>query len=134
MCGSAVSGCTFRSDTRGEPSYGPAPARPTHAFENRAVSLESSPKPSADIGRSQPCVLKDLRKTCPTYYDEHLPESVVEMLRHAIVGTTYRHHAHRAPLEFRAIMTLPQPSEFTALAKGIDGQCPCCRRCFSDPN
>jgi hypothetical protein len=33
-----------------------------------------------------------------------------------------------APLAFKAIMTLPQPSAFAALVKGFDGECPCCRR------
>ena len=46
--------------------------------------------------------------------------------------STYRHYAHRAPLAFKAIMTIPQPSAFSALAKGFDGQCPCCRRRFTD--
>jgi hypothetical protein len=38
----------------------------------------------------------------------------------------------RAPLAFRAILTLPQPSAFRGLANGFDGQCPCCRRSFSE--
>jgi hypothetical protein len=49
-------------------------------------------------------------------------------------GITYRHYAHRAPLAFKAIMTLPQPMAFTSLAKGFDGECPCCRRTFSGPD
>jgi hypothetical protein len=77
-------------------------------------------------------VLKDLRKTCATYYDEHIPESSVEILGHSAGGVTYRHYAHRAPLAFKAIMTIPQPSAFSALARGFDGQCPCCRRRFTD--
>ena len=28
-------------------------------------------------------------------------------------------------------MTLPQPTAFTGLAKGFDGECPCCRRKFT---
>lgn len=43
-----------------------------------------------------------------------------------------RHYAHRAPLAFKAIMTIPQPSAFSALSKGFDGECPCCRRRFRD--
>jgi hypothetical protein len=43
-----------------------------------------------------------------------------------------RHDAHRAPLAFRAIMTLPQPTAFTALLRGSDGECPCFRRRFAD--
>lgn len=77
-------------------------------------------------------MLKDLRKTCATYYDEHLPESLIEILGHSVGGITYRHYAHRDPLAFKAIMTLPQPSAFRALVNGIDGECPCCRRPFSE--
>ena len=29
---------------------------------------------------------KDLRKTCAAYYDEHMPESSIEMLGHSIGG------------------------------------------------
>ena len=76
--------------------------------------------------------LKDLRKTCATYYEEHAPESSIEILGHSVGGITYRHDAHRAPLAFKAIMTLPQPTAFSALVKGSDGECPCCRRRFAD--
>src|SRR5207248_1170277 len=76
--------------------------------------------------------LKDLRKTCATYHDEHVPESSVEILGHSIGGLTYRHYAHRAPLAFRAIMTLPQPTAFQALVKGSGSECPCCRRRYAD--
>jgi hypothetical protein len=44
----------------------------------------------------------------------------------------YRHYVHCAPLAFKAIMTLPQPTAFFALLKGYDGECPCCRRPFAD--
>jgi triacylglycerol esterase/lipase EstA (alpha/beta hydrolase family) len=59
-----------------------------------------------------------------------LPESSVEILGHSVGGITYRHYAHRAPLAFRAILSLPQPSAFTTLARGFEGRCPCCRRRF----
>src|SRR5262249_56248192 len=42
--------------------------------------------------------LKDLRKTCATDYDEHVPESSIEILGHSVGGITDRHDAHRAPL------------------------------------
>jgi hypothetical protein len=74
----------------------------------------------------------DLRKTCAPYYDEHMPESSIEILGHSVGGITYRRYAHRSPLAFKAIMTLPQPSAFSALVKGFDGECPCCRRRFAD--
>jgi hypothetical protein len=82
--------------------------------------------------KMSPRELKDLRKTCATYYDEHVPESSVEILGHSVGGITYRHYAHRAPLAFKAIMTIPQPTAFSALLKGHDGECPCCRRPFAD--
>jgi hypothetical protein len=85
---------------------------------------------SFDTGAIEPWELKDLRKTCATYYDEHVPESSIEILGHSVGGITYRHYAHRAPLAFKAIMTLPQPTAFMSLVKGFDGECPCCRRPF----
>jgi hypothetical protein len=88
------------------------------------------PKTNVQTGEERPWVLKDLRKTCATFYDEHVPESSIEILGHSVDGITYRHYAHRAPLAFRAIMTMPQPSSFMSLIKGYDGQCPCCRRRF----
>ena len=89
-------------------------------------------KANVETGEEKPWVLKDLRKTAATYYDQHVPESSVEILGHSAGGITYRHYAHRAPLAFKAITTMPQPSAFRGLAKGYDGQCPCCRRLFPD--
>jgi triacylglycerol esterase/lipase EstA (alpha/beta hydrolase family) len=62
--------------------------------------------------------VKDLRKTCATYYDEHMPEWSIEILGHSVGGITYRHYAHRAPLAFKAIMTISQPSAIHSLVKG----------------
>ena len=56
----------------------------------------------------------------------------VEILGHSVGGITYRHYAHRAPLAFRAILSLPQPMAFTTLARGFDEQCPCCRCTFGE--
>ena len=67
----------------------------------------------------------------PLNYDEHMPESSIEILGHSVSGVTYRHYAHRDPLAFKAIMTIPQPSAFMALPRGIEGECPCCRRKFA---
>jgi len=36
------------------------------------------------------------------HYDEHVPESSIEILGHALGVVTYRHYAHRAPLAFSA--------------------------------
>jgi hypothetical protein len=75
----------------------------------------------------------DLRKTCATYYDAHMPASSIEILGHSVGGVTYRHYAHRDPLAYKAIMSLPQPTAFKALLHGFDGECPCCRRAFYKP-
>jgi hypothetical protein len=106
--------------------------RPNARFE--AICGLAGIKPRLDIesGKEEPWELKDLRKTCATYYDEHVPESSVEILGHSVGGITYRHYAHRSPLAFRAITTLPQPTAFSALLKGNGGECPCCRRRFAD--
>jgi hypothetical protein len=89
-------------------------------------------KSNVETGETERWVLKDLRKTCATCYDEHVPESSIEILGHSVGGITYRHYAHRAPLAFKAILILPQPSAFWSLVKGFDGECPCCRRRFTD--
>jgi hypothetical protein len=69
--------------------------------------------------------LKDLRRTCATYFNEYVPESSIEILGHSVGGIAYRHYAHRAPLAFKAIRTIPQPTAFSALIKGYDGEWPC---------
>ena len=101
-----------------------------------SVTFASSPGSSRSWtqkrGKETPWLLKDLRKTCATYYDEHLPESSIEILGHSVAGVTYRHYAHRGPLAFKAIMTILQPSAFAAQVKGYDGECPCCRTRFAD--
>jgi len=107
-------------------------SRPNRRFRELCYLAGIKAKLNAETGEETPWLLKDLRKTCATYYDEHLPESSVEILGHSVAGVTYRHYAHRAPLAFKAIMTIPQPSAFAALLKGHDGECPCCRRKFAD--
>jgi hypothetical protein len=61
-------------------------------------------KPSTNVkpGKEEAWLLKDLCKTCVTYYDAHVPESSVEILGHSVGGIAYRHYAHRAPLAFKA--------------------------------
>lgn len=61
-----------------------------------------------------------------------MTESSIKILGHSVGGITYRHYAHRAPLAFKAIMALPQPSAFASLVNGFDGECPCCRRKCED--
>ena len=107
-------------------------ARPNCRFRQLCQLAGIKPKTNVQTGEEKPWLLKDLRKTCATHYDEHVPESSIEILGHSVGGVTYRHYAHRSPLAFRAIMTIPQPSAFTALVKGYEGECPCCRRRFAD--
>lgn len=114
------------------PVFAGGSTRPNKRFRELCQLAGIGPKSDLENGEDRPWVLKDLRKTCATYYDEHVPESSVEILGHSAGGVTYRHYAHRAPLAFKAIMTLPQPSAFKGLAKGFDGQCPCCRRQFAN--
>jgi integrase len=107
-------------------------ARPNARFQALSGLAGVKTRLEVETGRQEPWELKDLRKTCATYYDEHVPESSVEILGHSVGGITYRHYAHRAPLAFRAILTLPQPTAFSALLRGRYGECPCCRRRFAD--
>jgi integrase len=107
-------------------------ARPNARFQSLCSLAGIKPRLDVETGREERWELKDLRKTCATYHDEHVPESSVEILGHSIGGITYRHYAHRAPLAFRAIMTLPQPTAFQALVKGSGSECPCCRRRYAD--
>ncbi|QDV36194.1 tyrosine-type recombinase/integrase [Tautonia plasticadhaerens] len=107
-------------------------ARPNARFQALCEHAGIKPRLDVETGREEPWELKDLRKTCATYHDEHVPESSVEILGHSVGGITYRHYAHRAPLAFRAIMTLPQPSAFSTILRGKDSECTCCRRRFAD--
>jgi integrase len=107
-------------------------SRPNVRFQALCNLAGIKAKSNSETGNDELWQLKDLRKTCATYYDAHVPESSIEILGHSVGGITYRHYAHRAPLAFKAIMTLPQPTAFSALVNGFDGECPCCRRRFDD--
>ncbi len=115
-----------------DPVFLGSTSRPNVRFRKLCALAEISAKTDVDSGEQQPWVLKDLRKTAATYYDEHMPESSIEILGHTVGGITYRHYAHRAPLAFKAIMTIPQPSAFRSLVRGFENNCPCCRREFND--
>ena len=104
--------------------------RPNEIFKKLCEIAGIRPKLSIEADNHNPWQLKDLRKTCATYYDQHIPESSIEILGHSVGGITYRHYAHRDPLAFKAISTIPQPTAFLSIAKGFDGECPCCRRRF----
>ena len=105
-------------------------SRPNSRFRRLCKLAGIEPKTDIETGESKPWLLEDLRKTCATYYDAHMPESSIEILGHSVGGVTYRHYAHRDPLAFKAITTLPQPTAFNGLVRGFDGECPCCRRRF----
>ncbi len=113
-----------------QPVFHCGSSRPNEQFQRLCDLAGVKPKQDIETGDAKPWVLKDLRKTCATYYDEHMPESSIEILGHSVGGVTYRHYAHRDPLAFKAIMSLPQPTAFNALVHGFDGECPCCRRSF----
>jgi integrase len=113
-----------------EPVFYGGGARPNSRFQKLCALAGIKLKYNHETGAESPWLLKDLRKTCATYYDEHVPESSVEILGHSVGGVTYRHYAHRDPLAFKAIMTIRQPSAFMGLIRGHDGECPCCRRPF----
>lgn len=108
-------------------------SRPNEVFRQLCQLAEVASKRDVKTGDECPWVLKDLSKTCATYYDEHVPESSIEILGHSVGGITYRHYAHRAPLGFRAIFSLPQPTAFTMLARGFENKCSCCRRKSEQP-
>lgn len=92
-------------------------ARRNSRFQSLCWLAGIKPRVDIETGREESWELKDLRKTCATYHDEHVPESSVEILGHSVGGITYRHYAHRAPLAFQAIMTLPQPTAFQVLVR-----------------
>lgn len=112
------------------PIFHAGSSRPNKQFQLLCDVAGIKPKKDIETGDEKPWVLKDLRKTSATYYDAHMPESSIEILGHSVGGVTYRHYAHRDPLAFKAIMTLPQPTAFNALLHGVQGECPCCRRKF----
>ena len=80
-------------------------SRPNVLFDNLCRLANISPKRDIETGAEQAWLLKDLRKTCATYYDQHVPESAVEILGHSVKGITYRHYADRDPPAFRPITT-----------------------------
>jgi len=70
-------------------------ARPNARFQALCDLAGIKPRTDVETGEDKPWELKDLRKTCATYYDEHVPESSVEILGHSVGGITNRHYAHR---------------------------------------
>jgi hypothetical protein len=107
-----------------DPVFRGGGARPNARFQKLCDLAGIKPRMNIETGADESWMLKDLRKTCATYYDEHVSESSIEILGHSVGGITYRHYAHRAPLAFKAIMTIQQPTAFSALVRGFDGEVP----------
>ena len=78
-----------------EPIFFGGGSRPNVRFQELCNLAGIKFKLNVETGEDEPWELKDLRKTCATYYDEHMPESSVEILGHSVGGITYRHYAHR---------------------------------------
>ena len=68
-------------------------ARPNARFQALCSLAGIKPRLNIETGEEEPWELKDLRKTCATYDDEHVPESSIEILGHSVGGITYRHYA-----------------------------------------
>jgi integrase len=62
--------------------------RPNSRFRDLCKLAGVSLKRDIESGEEQEWVLKDLRKTCATHYDEHMPESSIEILGHSAGGIT----------------------------------------------
>ena len=80
-----------------EPVFLGGGARPNARFQELCELAGIEPRADVETGRPEPWELKDLRKTCATYYDAHVPESSVEILGHSVGEITYRRYAHRGP-------------------------------------
>lgn len=63
---------------------------------------------------------------------QRVPPQLPQLERLSDIEDSRNGYAHRAPLAFKAIMTIPQPSAFYALLRGRDGECPCCKRPFEE--
>src|SRR5436190_2493337 len=87
----------------------PNPVRQSHRPRRRRVGKCPAAARALAFVTLNECRKGSRLRTCATYYDEHVPESSIEILGHSVGGITYRHYAHRAPLAFKAIMTLPLP-------------------------
>ena len=65
-------------------------SRPNTRFQELCDLAGVKPRLNVESGNEEPWQLKDLRKTCATYYDEHMPESSIEILGHSVVSTQIR--------------------------------------------
>jgi hypothetical protein len=74
-----------------EPVFFGGGSRPNARFGELCTLAGIKPKANIESGEDESWELKDLRKTCATYYDQHMPESSGEILGHSVEGITYRH-------------------------------------------
>lgn len=79
-----------------DPVFHGGGTRPNNRFRTLCRLAAIEPKRNIESGEEQVWVLKDLRKTGATHYDQHIPESSVEIPGHSAAGGKYRHDAHRA--------------------------------------
>jgi hypothetical protein len=59
-------------------------SRPNARFQELCDLAGIKPRINVETGADEPWELKDLRKTCATYYDAHVPESSIEILGHSV--------------------------------------------------
>jgi hypothetical protein len=76
------------SPRREEPILLGRGVRPNARFQTLCALAGIRAKTDVETGREEPWELKDLRKTCATYSDEHVPESPVEIRGHSVGSIT----------------------------------------------
>lgn len=67
-----------------EPLFLGGGSRPNSRFKELCRLAGIRPKTDVVTGKERAWMLKDRRKSCATYYDEHIPESSIEILGHAV--------------------------------------------------
>jgi hypothetical protein len=67
-------------------------ARPKARIQEPCGLAGIPPRTNFEIGKPEAWELKDLRKTCATYHDAHVPESSVEILGHPGEARHRRRH------------------------------------------
>jgi hypothetical protein len=60
--------------------------RPNAPFQELCATAGIMPKSNIETGNEELWERKDLRETCATHYDEHVPESSIEILGHSAGG------------------------------------------------
>ena len=63
-----------------DPVYLGGGSRPSVRFQQLCDLAGLKPKTDIETREEKSWLLKDLRKTCATYYDQHVPESSIEIL------------------------------------------------------